>query len=180
MLLEFIGNLITVFATLFTILARDNLSAGLAGLSITTALGWSARLNFFVWSTTECEAHITSYERIREYFNRVNKTEGEWSIEKTKPSGSWPDSGRIVCQNYSLRYSEDLGYALRNLSFEIHSGEKIGIVGRTGAGKSSLTLGLFRMIESTSGQMVIDGVDIRAIGLHVLRQKITIIPQVKT
>lgn len=178
MLLEFIGNLITLFATLFAILSRDTLNAGLAGLSITTALGWSARLNFFVWSTTECEAHITSFERIREYFNRVNTAEGEWSIEETKPSDSWPDSGRIVCQNYSLKYSEDLGYALKDLSFEVYPGEKIGIVGRTGAGKSSLTLGLFRMIESATGQMVIDGVDIKGIGLHVLRQKITIIPQV--
>lgn len=177
-LLEFIGNIITVLATLFAILARDNLSAGLAGLSITTALGWSARLNFFVWSTTECEAHITSFERIREYFNRSNKAEGDWIIEKTKPADNWPHSGQISCQNYSLRYSEDLKDVLRNLSFEIHPGEKIGIVGRTGAGKSSLALGLFRMIERTTGKMVIDGVDIGAIGLHVLRQKITIIPQV--
>ena len=83
MLLEFVGNLITVFATLFAMYARDTLSAGLAALSITTALGWSARLNFFVWATTEFEAHITSFERIREYFSRVNRSEGEWSLPNT-------------------------------------------------------------------------------------------------
>lgn len=177
-LLEFVGNLVTILATLFAILARGTLSPGLAALSITTALGWSGRLNFFVWSTTELEAHMTSFERIKEYFHRVNMPEAEWSIEEAKPPNSWPHSGHIVFKNFSLRYHEGLANSLSDISFEICSGERIGIVGRTGAGKSSLTLGLFRMVEGVSGQILIDNVDISHMGLHDLRRNITIIPQV--
>jgi ATP-binding cassette subfamily C (CFTR/MRP) protein 1 len=77
-----------------------------------------------------------------------------------------------------LKYRDELDNVLNDLNIEINPGEKIGIVGRTGAGKSSLTLGLFRMIEFTKGDIIIDGVNISNIGLHDLRHKLTIIPQV--
>ena len=121
------------------------------------------------------EANVTSIERIQEYFDI--KHEAEWSIEATKPKKEWPEAGSVVLDNYSIKYREDLDNVLSDVSMRIAPGEKIGIVGRTGAGKSSLTLGLFRMLEHTSGQIVIDDIDIGQIGLHELRHKLTIIPQ---
>lgn len=132
-------------------------------------------LSWFVRFSSEFEANITSLERISEYCHTAK--EAEWSIETTKPLEEWPNNGRIKFKNYSLKYRPDLDFVLKKLNIEINSGEKIGIVGRTGAGKSSLTLGLFRMLEDYTGDIIIDGVNIHAIGLHDLRQKITIIPQ---
>ena len=102
----------------------------------------------------------------------------EWEIKETKPAISWPDKGNIKFDNYSVKYREDLDFVLKDINAEIMPGEKIGIVGRTGAGKSSLTLGLFRMIELNVGNISIDNVNIDKIGLHDLRHKLTIIPQV--
>ena len=81
--------------------------------------------------------------------------------------------------NYSVRYREGLDLVLRGIDCVIKPGEKVGIVGRTGAGKSSLTLALFRMIEAATGDIIIDGKKISELGLHDLRTKLTIIPQVK-
>ncbi len=90
----------------------------------------------------------------------------------------WPENGQIEFKNYSLKYKQELDNVLHDLNIKIMSGEKIGIVGRTGAGKTSLTLGLFRLLENTTGTIIIDDVDIKKIGLHNLRHKLTIIPQV--
>lgn len=81
--------------------------------------------------------------------------------------------------NFATRYRPELDLVIKDLSIEIGSEEKVGIVGRTGAGKSSLTLSLFRMIESAAGSIVIDGVDIASLGLHQLRKSLTILPQVR-
>ncbi|CAL8093853.1 unnamed protein product [Calicophoron daubneyi] len=90
---------------------------------------------------------------------------------------NWPSKGEIVFENYSTRYREGLQLTLKSLNLIVKPGEKIGVVGRTGAGKSTLTLALFRLIEAAGGRILIDGVDIEKIGLHDLRSKITIIPQ---
>ena len=174
--LELLGNAITIFAALFAIISRSSLSAGLAGLSISISLNISSNLNWFVRASSEFEANITSVERIKEYFEL--KQEPEWEDEETKPAETWPDRGHVQFRNYSLKYRDELENVLSDLNMEINPGEKIGIVGRTGAGKSSLSLGLFRMIEFTKGEIIIDGVDISKIGLHDLRHKLTIIPQV--
>jgi len=99
-------------------------------------------------------------------------------IEAKKPSSSWPQKGTIVFDNFSVKYRKELNCALKELSFKIEGGERIGIVGRTGAGKSTLALVLFRLLEQSGGRILIDGVDISTIGLHDLRKNLTIIPQV--
>lgn len=126
--------------------------------------------------SADFETNITSVERIKEYFDTPH--EDEWRNERTKPEKTWPENGHISFERYSVKYREGLDDVLKELSIDIQPGEKIGIVGRTGAGKSSLTLGLFRILEHTRGFITIDGVDIKQIGLHDLRHKITIIPQV--
>lgn len=90
---------------------------------------------------------------------------------------AWPKTGTIEFDKYSLKYRPDTALVLKNLSFNIKNGEKIGVIGRTGAGKSTLCLALCRIIESHSGRILIDGTDISTLGLEDLRQHITIIPQ---
>jgi ATP-binding cassette, subfamily C (CFTR/MRP), member 1 len=102
----------------------------------------------------------------------------QWEIREAKISNNWPEKGDIEFKNFSLKYRKDLDFALKNINLKISSGEKIGIVGRTGAGKSSLALSLFRMLESNYGLITIDDVDIKTVGLHHLRNNLTIIPQV--
>nr|QNH67882.1 ATP-binding cassette transporter subfamily C member 1 X7 [Brachionus rotundiformis] len=172
--LEILGNIITILAAFFAITSRSSLSAGLAGLSISISLSISSNLNWFVRTVSEFEANITSVERIIEYFDI--KHEAEWTNEK-KPDENWPQNGNIVFNDYSVKYRQELDWVLKKLNFRILPGEKIGIVGRTGAGKSSLTLGLFRMLDFISGDVLIDQVNIEKIGLHDLRHKLTIIPQ---
>ncbi|CAG2120013.1 unnamed protein product, partial [Medioppia subpectinata] len=115
-------------------------------------------------------------ERVREY-SELNSEKSWQSTDAYKPSDDWPTSFSIDFINYSASYRPGLEPVLKELNFRIESGEKVGIVGRTGAGKSSITLALFRIIEPTFGQIMIDGVDVTRIGLHDLRSKLTIIPQ---
>ncbi|XP_048757959.2 multidrug resistance-associated protein 1-like isoform X1 [Ostrea edulis] len=173
--LEFIGNSVVFFACLFAVLGRDTLTGGIVGLSITYALNVTQTLNWLVRMTTELETNIVAVERVKEYSEIP--TEAPWKIEETKPESTWPLNGEIVFRNYCLRYREGLDLVLKDITCQIQPGEKIGLVGRTGAGKSSLSLGLFRIIEKAGGSILIDGVDIFKIGLHDLRSKLTIIPQ---
>uniref|UniRef100_A0A672TU44 Multidrug resistance-associated protein 1-like n=1 Tax=Strigops habroptila TaxID=2489341 RepID=A0A672TU44_STRHB len=101
---------------------------------------------------------------------------GPWITSKRPPVG-WPDRGIIKFVNYKAQYRKDLGLALKDVSFQTQSKEKVGIVGRTGAGKSTLTNCLFRVLEGSEGKIVIDGIDISTIGLHDLRGNLNIIPQ---
>lgn len=98
-------------------------------------------------------------------------------IPNHRPGISWPSRGSVSFVDYSMRYRPELGLVLRNLNLNLKPGEKIGVVGRTGAGKSSLALAVFRIIEPLDGSIHIDDVDISKIGLLDLRQRLTVIPQ---
>jgi ABC-type multidrug transport system fused ATPase/permease subunit len=120
------------------------------------------------------ETNIVSVERIEEYADLPQ--EAPWK-NSFKINSEWPTSGIIEFRDFEVRYREGLDLVLKGITFKCKSREKIGIVGRTGAGKSSLTLSLFRLIEAAAGKIVIDDVNIAEIGLHSLRTRLTIIPQ---
>ncbi|NXT99371.1 MRP1 protein, partial [Buphagus erythrorhynchus] len=173
--LEFLGNGIVLFAALFATMSRTQLSPGTAGFSLSYALQITGVLNWMVRSWTEVENNIVSVERVREYLRTPKEALG--TLNSKLQGQVWPTEGRIEFRNYSLCYRPGLELALRGVSVTINGHEKIGITGRTGAGKSSLAVGLLRLVEAAEGAILIDGQDIAQLGLHDLRTKITVIPQ---
>uniref|UniRef100_A0A1A7YK11 ATP-binding cassette, sub-family C (CFTR/MRP), member 2 n=2 Tax=Iconisemion striatum TaxID=60296 RepID=A0A1A7YK11_9TELE len=172
--LESVGNLVVFFAALFAVISRKTIDSGLVGLSISYALNVTQTLNWLVRMTSELETNIVAVERVTEYSEIEN--EAEW-VNQRRPPENWPQAGRLQFIDYKVRYRPELDLVLKGITCDVTSCEKIGIVGRTGAGKSSLTNCLFRIIEAAEGHILIDDIDISTIGLHDLRNNITIIPQ---
>ncbi|CAL1682835.1 unnamed protein product [Lasius platythorax] len=173
--LEMVGNLIIFFAALFAVLSRDTMNSGLVGLSVSYALQITQTLNWLVRMTSDVETNIVAVERIKEYGDTTQ--EAAWKNTEYTPPKEWPMNGRVDFKDFKVRYREGLDLVLNGLTFSVLGGEKIGIVGRTGAGKSSMTLALFRIIEAAHGKILIDDVDVSKLGLHDLRSRLTIIPQ---
>lgn len=176
-LLEFMGSIIVLSAGLFAVISSENgdIEASTAGLSVTYALQATFALSFLTVITCDLEVYVVAAERVKEYTDV--QSEAPWNIPATKPPSSWPDKGKVEFKNYSVRYRPGLDLVLKDVDFTVEPGEKVGIVGRTGAGKSSLTMALFRLMEAASGNIIIDGIDIATLGLHQIRSSITIIPQ---
>lgn len=150
-------------------------SASNVGLALSQILILCGMLQHGMRQTAEMVAQMTSVERVMQ-FTDLDK-EGPFDSEPNKkPSSTWPSKGEIKFQNVYLRYSDDDASVLKDLNITIESGMKIGIVGRTGAGKSSLISALFNLTR-IEGNIIIDDIDTRKIGLHDLRSKISIIPQ---
>ncbi|KAF9542259.1 hypothetical protein EC957_002211 [Mortierella hygrophila] len=203
--LEFLGSLIVFDAALLAVLNKGTVGgASLVGLSLTYAMNVTGDITYLVRTWAEMSNQLVSVERIEEYAELPQEAPLETGVRLPE---DWPAEGRVVFRDFSARYREGLEPVLKNVSFEVAPGEKVGIVGRTGAGKSSLTLALFRMIEAKDsywarltaasvhgtsaadlsssitpgggggGSIEIDGVDISTLGLHTLRSHLSIIPQ---
>ncbi|EGE06583.1 ABC metal ion transporter [Trichophyton equinum CBS 127.97] len=176
--LEFLGSVIILAAAIFAIISvttHTGITAGMVGLAMSYALMITQSLNWIVRQTVEVETNIVSVERVLEYANLPS--EAPDVIFKNRPTLGWPSQGAVTFNNYSTRYRPGLDLVLKGINLNIKPHEKIGVVGRTGAGKSSLTLSLFRIIEAAEGQISIDGLDISKIGLQDLRGRLAIIPQ---
>lgn len=148
---------------------------GNVGLAITQSIALTGMFQWGMRQSTELENQMTSVERVLEYSRLPSEPPLESASDK-KPPLSWPEIGRVQFQNVYLKYGPEEPPVLRNLNFTVEPKEKIGIVGRTGAGKSSLIAALFQLTE-TDGAIIIDGRKIKELGLHDLRSKISIIPQ---
>ena len=175
--LELIGHSVVFFAAISAVVSRELsiTNAGLIGLSISYALMITEDLNWLVRMMSDLEANIVAVERVKEYAEL--EREASPVTEKIILPDNWPQRGLVEFKKYSVKYREDLDLVIDNLDLEIADGQKLAIVGRTGAGKSSLTLALFRILEATGGSILIDGVNIADVGLDDLRSRLTIIPQ---
>lgn len=160
---------------LSTLLSERPLSPGMVGFLLSYAISSTLMLDMIIKFSAESEVKLVSIERLLEYSNLPQ--EAPAIIEDNRPSESWPSKGSIDIKNYSTGYRDDLPAALKNINLRFEPSEKIGIVGRTGAGKSSLALALFRIIEARNGLIAIDGSSIDKMGLFDLRRRLNIIPQ---
>ncbi|CAH2350549.1 multiple drug resistance-associated protein-like transporter 1 [[Candida] railenensis] len=176
--LQTISSILIYASSLLSLLSiggPNEINSSLLGFIMVYALSITYILNAVVRMWAEVETQSVAVERLVEYCNLPS--EAPEIIEDNRPPVDWPSKGEIKFVDYSTRYAENLDNVLKNINIEIKSNEKVGIVGRTGAGKSSLTLALFRIIESTGGYIEIDGVDTSKIGLSDLRHQLSIIPQ---
>ncbi|KAI8372497.1 hypothetical protein BD560DRAFT_446485 [Blakeslea trispora] len=172
---EFCGAFVTLFTGVFLIININKIDAGMAGISLFYASSFLANIYWFIRQYTTVEMDLNSVERVQEYLEI--EQEPPAFVEDHRPPASWPTDAVIDVKNLVVRYAPELDPVLHHVSFSSKPHEKIGIVGRTGSGKSTMALSLFRLIEADGGSISIDGIDISKIGLHDLRSKITIIPQ---
>ncbi|KAH9499735.1 Multidrug resistance-associated protein 1 [Bulinus truncatus] len=172
--LQLLGNLVVLAAAIFAVASSD-IDTGIVGLSVSYATQMTGAFEFLVTMMSEVETNIVSVERIKEYTETTR--EAEWTLPGQRPKSDWPQNGYVEFDHYQTRYRPGLDLVLKDVTCQIKGGEKVGIVGRTGAGKSSMTVALFRIIEAAGGKIYIDGKNVANMGLHDLRSKLTILPQ---
>lgn len=169
--LAIVGSIFTGIGACF-ILAFRGMDAALGGFALTFMLAYNDSIFWLLRHFVEVELGMNSTERIVEYAEmEIENQDG-----KDVPA-SWPSTGRMEVNNLVVSYAPDLPPVLKGLTFEIQSNERVGVVGRTGAGKSSLTLAIFRFLEAREGSITVDGIDISTIKLADLRSRLAIIPQ---
>ncbi|KAI8918715.1 P-loop containing nucleoside triphosphate hydrolase protein [Entophlyctis helioformis] len=174
---EALGSVLVFSAAAFGLIARtnSNFTAALYGLSLSYALQVTGNLSRCIRQFTETEVNMNAVERVDHYANYLEVEAAE--ITDVRPPTGWPATGAIEFKDVSMRYAPDLPLVLKTVSFTIRDKEKIGVVGRTGSGKSSLMQVLFRMVEPAGGDIVVDGFKTTDLGLQDLRSGLGIIPQ---
>ncbi|KIL64510.1 hypothetical protein M378DRAFT_163292 [Amanita muscaria Koide BX008] len=173
---DFMGALLTFVVGMLTVGTRFTLSPAQTGLVLSYILSIQQAFGWLVRQLAEVENDMNSVERLAHYATEIEQ-EPPHELPDAKPPKSWPAEGHVELDKVVLSYRPGLPVVLKGISMSVNGGEKIGIVGRTGAGKSSLMTALYRLVELSSGSIRIDGVDISKIGLTDLRSALAIIPQ---
>ena len=172
--LDMVGNLLVFTTGILVVTSRFSVNPSIGGLVLSYILSIVQMIQFTIRQLAEVENGMNSVERLLYYGNGL---EQEAPLKTIDVRESWPEKGEIIFEDVQMRYRPGLPLVLQNLSMHIAGGERIGIVGRTGAGKSSIMSTLFRLVEISGGHITIDGIDISTIGLHDLRSRLAIIPQ---
>ncbi|KAJ9596446.1 hypothetical protein L9F63_012530, partial [Diploptera punctata] len=175
--LDYLGGVIvfvSVIAALLTAKFCPSVTSSLVGLAVNYTLLVPIYLNWVVKFLADMEMYMGAVERVQQYAN--NPTE-DYRLKGITVPKSWPPKGDIVFEGVSLRYDENREPVISNLNLHIPAGQKVGICGRTGSGKSSLVMSLFHMVDMFEGKILIDDVDTKLIPLQILRSRLSIIPQ---
>jgi ABC-type multidrug transport system fused ATPase/permease subunit len=183
--LETLGNAVVLATALLCVGTLASAStargsgSGLTGFALTYAMAVTGMANWLVRTAAEAEQNMTSVERVTHY---LDHTAGEAYAPPPgaqPPPPGWPATGALAFSKFTMRYREDTPEVLKGVTFDVRAGERVGVVGRTGSGKSSVLVSLFRLIEAKchGGTVALDGVDIDGVGLKQLRSSLAIIPQ---
>ncbi|GAB1214638.1 hypothetical protein ATERTT37_003802 [Aspergillus terreus] len=172
--LDAVAVLLIFVTAILVVTSRFDVSPSISGLVLSYILTIAQMLQFTVRQLAEVENDMNATERVHYYGTQLQE---EAPLHLTPVPPSWPDKGRIIFNDVEMRYRDGLPLVLKGLTMDVQGGERIGIVGRTGAGKSSIMSALFRLTELSAGTIQIDGIDIGRIGLHDLRSRLAIIPQ---
>ncbi|CAF4588635.1 unnamed protein product [Rotaria sp. Silwood1] len=180
--LDLITSLLTLVTAILAVALRHQMDPSAAALSISYCISLTGLFQWAIRQSAEAENFMTSAERIHEYGQLVPESHSNSNKSDVliQPADDWPSRGIIEFKDYTFRYRPELDPVLKNLNLRIESKEKIGIIGRTGAGKSSLLQALFRLVDQSAinGTILIDDIDIGRLSLDYLRSHLSVIPQV--
>lgn len=169
--MNLIGALFSMITAALIVSIRG-MRASLAGFALSFALQYTGAISWSLRQYANVELEMNATERVVEYSNIAIENQGGEDVP-----AAWPTEGKLEVENLVVGYAPDLPPVLKGLSFRVEKNQRVGVVGRTGAGKSSLTLALFRFLEAREGRIIIDGIDVSKIKLHDLRSRLAIIPQ---
>ncbi|KAH8899934.1 putative multidrug resistance protein, partial [Thozetella sp. PMI_491] len=172
-----ISGTISFIAGAFTLLSMGSVSPGAAGLMLTYAATFTENVMWLAQVYSIIQQNLNSAERLSEYIDVEQEATQPLKTPALADSAQWPSQGSVHFQNYTTRYAPELEPVLKGVTFEARPGQRIAIVGRTGAGKSTLALALIRGLEAESGHIDVDGVDVASVPLERLRRMITVVPQ---
>lgn len=184
------GFFVVLMAYIFTSLKvfdyTQFLDAENIGIVLTWCISIAELISFYTWASTEMPQNMVSYEKLKEYIENKNVVK-EWDSpsipsvmkesDQFKVEEKWPTCGDLQFKDLKVRYRENLPLVLNGLTFDVKHCQKVGIVGRTGSGKSTIILALTRILEKANGAIIWDRIDISKLGLHELRKNIVVIPQ---
>ncbi|XP_068938918.1 ATP-binding cassette sub-family C member 11 isoform X2 [Petaurus breviceps papuanus] len=174
--LELLTNLMTLAVALFVVLNPSAIDYSYKAMAMSYVLQLAANFQACARLGSETEARFTCAERILQYM-KLSIPESPLHMKGVSCPPGWPQKGQVTFKDYQMRYRDNTPIVLNNINVTFHSQEIVGIVGRTGSGKSSLAVALFRLVEPAAGSIFIDNIDICSLGLEDLRSKLSIIPQ---